>query len=214
VSQSIRWSLPAARRMLSAGPAGWRYGAWPACQSGQAGPAGSSPGRRPHAPPRYGNRVTACSTPSGASACPSAAATGQGSDGHEPAAACGVGQFPMVIAEAHRQVPQPGRSKAPVFCQGAGQPAVINSVRRHPHPPQTTRRGDCASGVPEMGVDRRICGSYGIAAPGGQPMWPRGRIKLRSEAACRRGTDVLGTTIAWPQGICERSGDGRARCNS
>ena len=60
-------------------------------------------------------------------------ATGKNSHGHEPAAARGVGQFPMVIAEAHRQIPQPRGRKPPVLLQCAGQPAFINSVRRHSH---------------------------------------------------------------------------------
>ena len=91
-----------------------------------------------------------------------------------------------------------GQEQGPRVLPRRGTASRHQFRQAHPHPPQTTRRGDCASGVPEMGVDRRICGSYGIAAPGGQPVWPPGRIKLRSEAACRRGTDVLGTTIAWP----------------
>src|SRR5262249_1691485 len=44
-----------------------------------------------------------------------------------------IGQLPVVIAPAHRQIPQPGGSKAPVFGQGTAQLTVIDSVGRHSH---------------------------------------------------------------------------------
>jgi hypothetical protein len=58
-------------------------------------------------------------------------ASGQASDGHERPAARGISQFPMVIAKAHRQISQPGRSKTPAIRQDARQLTLIDPVRRH-----------------------------------------------------------------------------------
>src|SRR5207244_12414132 len=47
-------------------------------------------------------------------------------DGDEPAAASGAGEFPVVVAEAHRQVTQPAGGEAPLFVQDVRQLPLIN----------------------------------------------------------------------------------------
>jgi hypothetical protein len=50
-----------------------------------------------------------------------APATGQARDGDEPAAARGVGELPVVVAEADREVAQPGGGQAPLLVQDPRQ---------------------------------------------------------------------------------------------